>query len=332
VEGKRRGLRLSLQGTIPTKKLENLLENPAAVSLEASERVLSLMFVDVVGFSAAAERQTPKEAFSQMRALVGRITQIVHAHGGVVDRTLGDGMLCVFGYELDDTTQVTDHADEAVRCAIEIQSQNIALMPSTEKEATGPFYPLRIGINTAGVFVGNLGGRRRIDITVIGDGVNFAQRLEAACESHRIMLGASTLALLLQVQRTGPPIQKRLIPLKHHADAVEAYELNPFWNQPELLREERADIPVTRCHLPVMTDVGPGEVTDISEEYLILRLSRYLGKGLQVRIYFEKEEAMGISFLLGEVNWGQPTENGYYHRLQVKGLERRQLALKSAAQ
>ena len=60
------------------------------------------MFIDIVGFSRAAEKQTPREAFSSLKRLMDRLRHAVHEHGGVVDRTLGDGMLCVFGYDLVD--------------------------------------------------------------------------------------------------------------------------------------------------------------------------------------------------------------------------------------
>src|SRR5690606_6374571 len=104
--------------------------------------------------------------------------------GGYVDRTLGDGMLCVFGYSAEGGPGESQyHADQALTCAAAIQRKNIQRI--LDARSTGDaVFPLRIGINTAGVFIGNLGDSVNSDFTVIGNGVNFASRLEHSCDRH----------------------------------------------------------------------------------------------------------------------------------------------------
>src|SRR5690606_9173672 len=109
-------------------------------------KVVSIMFIDIVGFSAISESRSPEEVFKYLKDLMDRMRSEIHAHGGVVDRVLGDGLLAFFGYHYDGRKASDDHASQALAAALVIQRQNVE---HCLKAGDGdPIFPLRIGINT----------------------------------------------------------------------------------------------------------------------------------------------------------------------------------------
>ena len=174
-----RHLRQALEGSYSLAKLNEILKHPSQLDLQPTGKVLTIMFVDIVGFSLASESHNAQDVFSHLRSLMRRLGHTVQEYGGVVDKTLGDGLMCFFGYSFDGTEAAENHAEQALSCAVKIQQDNarhnIAAFENAE-----PVYPLRIGLNTAQVYVGDLGSTRNIDLTVIGPGVNLAKRLEEA--------------------------------------------------------------------------------------------------------------------------------------------------------
>jgi class 3 adenylate cyclase len=318
---------------------------PPQARREAAERVLTLMFVDIVGFSRSVEIQPPREAFSQLREIIHWLTATVTRFGGVVDRTLGDGMLCVFGAD-GPTEDSSAHAEAAVACAVEIQRKHLEHAIASLNQQGARVFPLRIGINTAAVYVGDLGQRGASDLTVIGSGVNLAQRLESACETYRVLLGPTTHSLLRQADQKAALMRKRLVPLKHHREPLEAFEIDPFPNDDhDVARvlaahwdslgrermEERWLIP-EGVVLRVETQYGPGELLNFSLNGLGLRLHEYLGRQLPLSISLGHEQPLlrtrlhraGVEEVVGEVRWARPLERGFVHGILIKNLSQGQ--------
>ena len=197
--------------------------------------MVSVMFIDVVGFSLMIERELPRIAFDSLKRVLNEMTDIVHQYDGIVNKNLGDGLLCFFGYSIENDTVSFDHADKAVACALEIQRKNIEHILSMESEHDLS-YPLRIGINTSSVFIGNLGSGERLDLNVVGNGVNFAKRLESGVASNLVMIGKTTKELIEPLNIYNNDWTKKYIPIKHHDELAEAWEINPFTKEPEKLR------------------------------------------------------------------------------------------------
>lgn len=329
-EKQRDELRAALDGAVSPERLRDLLARPGALSLEPTGRVVTIMFIDIVGFSLAAEKQTPREAFTSLRELMGALTECVHERGGVVDKTIGDGMLCFFGYHYDGTEIVRDHADQALRCAVEIQRR--ALERQLASPQGSPIYPLRIGINTAAVYIGDLGGKRKIDLTIIGHGVNFAKRLESACDTYSIMIGASTRDTIVDLGSIGVRPVKRLLQIKHFNDLVEAYECDPFENEQERRAgaikayrlfagidrmEQRFPVP-DGVAFTVSSKYGAGSLVNFSHSGLGVRMDRYLGRGVTLSLMIDdgsgelsaRLREMGLAPLVCEVRWGKPAGQG----------------------
>ncbi len=145
---------------------EHILEQ--GPSLEGEEVEVTLLFLDVRDFTGFAERSEPTEVVSTINRLFEIAVPVIHEHGGLIDKFIGDGLLAVFGALHGET----DHADKALRAAGEVAT-------AVEKEFQRKI-EIGIGINTGRVIAGNVGGAGRLEFSVIGDAVNVAARVEAA--------------------------------------------------------------------------------------------------------------------------------------------------------
>ena len=134
--------------------------------LAGEEVEVSILFLDVRGFTAMAEHETPREIVATLNRLYEDVVPAITRHGGHANKFVGDGMLAVFGAP----ERLPDHADRAVAAAIEIAE----VVRDRHEVSVG------IGVNTGPVLVGTIGGGGRLDFTVIGDPVNTASRVEAA--------------------------------------------------------------------------------------------------------------------------------------------------------
>ncbi len=137
----------------------------------------AIMFMDVKGFTSFAENHTPIEVVRELNRIFEHAVNIIHENHGDIDKFIGD---CIFA--------VFDDAAAAFRSARAIQEEMRALA------AEGAPFSVRIGINQGRVIRCNVGGSFRRDNTLIGDAVNFAQRLESNCTPGRILLSKDAFA------------------------------------------------------------------------------------------------------------------------------------------
>ena len=142
---------------------EHILRKGTALAGEEVE--VTVMFLDVRDFTGFAGRASATQVVGALNRLFERAVPIVHAHGGHVDKFIGDGLMAVFGAPRSDP----EHAAHAVAAAVEI-ARAVAQEP----------LEIGIGLNTGRVIAGNVGGGGRQDFSVIGDAVNVAARVEAA--------------------------------------------------------------------------------------------------------------------------------------------------------
>ncbi len=330
----------ALYGVAGAEQINDFVRAAQGDNLEASGQVVTVVFIDVVGFSLMAETQTPKETFAYLRELLVAVSDIVHEWGGEVNKTLGDGLLCFFGYHFDGRPPDREHADKALHCAIAIQRQNLERNLQTV-DGGGPCFPLRIGINTAGVYVGDLGGTRRLDPTLIGNGVNYAKRLESACESYGIMIGPTTRDLLVS-RFDDVVIRRKLIFIKHHSEPFEGFEVDVFAERKPDLQEvlavymnrlgmEREGV---RWPIPdsapilVHSQLGNGQLKDFSKGGLAIATDSYLSRGIVMNLHLDSQDGilrlslqnLGIDVLHCEVRWGRADQDHYLHGVEIKNL------------
>jgi adenylate cyclase len=153
---------------------EELLRRP--IQLGGEEREVTVLFVDIRGFTARCEGTSPAEVLALLNRYLTRVTEAIEAEGGVVDKYIGDAVMALYGAPLANP----DHAARAVRGALGILSAVALLNTELAAESEAPL-AVGVGINTAAVVAGNMGSASRMNYTVIGDGVNIASRVEGLC-------------------------------------------------------------------------------------------------------------------------------------------------------
>jgi adenylate cyclase len=171
--------------------VDRLVSGETKPSLGGETRNLTVLFSDLEKFTALSERLSAEDLVAFLNRYLSEMTDIVEAHGGFVDKYIGDAIVAVFGAPVDDP----EHARHAVSAALACRARVDVLsreMPVPE----GAVLNARIGINTGPMLVGNIGSRRRFNYTVMGDAVNLAARLEGANKPYgtRILVSESTAA------------------------------------------------------------------------------------------------------------------------------------------
>lgn len=156
--------------------VERLMADPDLLRLQGERRELTVLFTDIAGFTTTSEELPPDTLVWVLSRYLQGMTDIIIAHGGAVNKYLGDGIMVLFGAPM---TQA-DHALRAVRCALALDQfaeafRHQASGPDGQSVALGQ---TRIGVHTGEATVGNFGSQARLEYTAIGDVVNAASRLE----------------------------------------------------------------------------------------------------------------------------------------------------------
>ena len=168
-----------------------LAADPGRLKLGGETRVMTFLFTDLEGFTSLTETRGAEALVALLNGYLDGVCGVAMAHGGTVDKIVGDAVHVMFNAPLDQP----DHAGRAVACALAMDAFATAFS-AAQREAGVPFGKTRIGVNTGPAVVGNFGGARRFDYTAHGDAINTAARLEAANKAlgTRICIAGSTVA------------------------------------------------------------------------------------------------------------------------------------------
>lgn len=166
-------------------------EKGRPVSLGLREVEATILFADMQGFSAFCRDRGPERLSELLNPYYQLCAEAMQAHGGHVDKFLGDGVLAAFGTQ-PVRVQAANHAVQAVQAARAILA---AWGRRTQSRGDRPI-PLRFGIDTGRVLVGNLGFAGRMEYTVVGDAVNLAARLEKLARPDGLAMTDATRKLL----------------------------------------------------------------------------------------------------------------------------------------
>ena len=175
----------------------------------------SVLFCDIRGFTALAEAQAPEATIELLNVWYTLMFNAISGHGGIVNQIEGDGLMAIFGAPLP----LPDHADAAVRTAIEMQEM-IGLLNADRLSAGQSALRIGVGIASGEVIAGNIGTLQRSVYTCIGDTVNLAARLEQHTKvaSRPILVDAATRAGLrgdIAVEALGPvDIRGKALPVE----------------------------------------------------------------------------------------------------------------------
>ena len=153
--------------------VDQLVADPAAVSISGTRREATFIFTDIAGFTTLSEQLDSEALADVLNAYLDGACAIILRHEGTIDKFIGDAIMAIFNAPIAQP----DHAARAVRCAIELDAFAEAFRQARNAEGV-PIGVTRIGIHTGPATIGNFGSSSRMDFTALGDTVNTAARTE----------------------------------------------------------------------------------------------------------------------------------------------------------
>jgi adenylate cyclase len=179
----------SFRKYLPAELVRTLVARGIEARPGGEQQVLTVLFADLAGFTGLSER-LGGAVVPILTDYLSRASAAIHAHGGTIDKFIGDAVMGFWGAPLPDG----DHALNACRAALRLRDVMAELRRAAPPEARA--LSIRIGINTGPMLVGNIGSDERLSYTVIGDAVNLASRLEGLNKFYgtEIIIGEATRA------------------------------------------------------------------------------------------------------------------------------------------
>jgi adenylate cyclase len=190
VESRHKRELANLFGTyVPPELVDEMVKDPDSYSMKAASKELTVMFCDMRGFTKMSERMEPTQLQELLNAVFSRLTDIIRANRGTIDKYMGDCVMAFWGAPVE----TPNHAELAVKSAMEM-SQAVHRI-NEEHRANGlPEIGVGVGINTGTMCVGDMGSDIRRSYTVIGDAVNLGSRLEGLSKVYGVDIVVSETA------------------------------------------------------------------------------------------------------------------------------------------
>ena len=176
---------------IPPELVDEMSDSPSEFTLDGENRVMTVLFSDVRGFTTISEGMDPKQLTQLMNALLTPMTRVIHKNRGTIDKYMGDAIMAFWGAPLRDS----EHARHALYAALGMMDE-LKIMQDEFRSRGWPEVNIGIGLNTGAMNVGNMGSEFRMAYTVLGDAVNLGSRLEGLTKFYgvNIIVSQSTRA------------------------------------------------------------------------------------------------------------------------------------------
>jgi len=172
---------------LPEYVVKQMLENPESFKLGGVLQTITVLFADIRGFTRISEHASPEKIVQLLNRYFSAMTDIIFAHGGTLDKYLGDGLMALFGAP----TVTPKDAANAIATAVAMQRRMLSINDELREEGF-PEIGIGIGLHTGEVTVGYIGSERRSEYTAIGDAVNTASRLESNAKAGEILVSEVT--------------------------------------------------------------------------------------------------------------------------------------------
>jgi class 3 adenylate cyclase len=207
-----------------------IIADPTKISLGGELRTVTILFIDIRGYSTLSESLEPTEVIGLLNRYYRRISRVILDNGGMINEIEGDGMLAVFGAPLD----LPDHGLRAVRTGLGMLDEVDILNDEWDEDGTSEQwrsvgidrFTVRIGVHTGPVVAGNVGSEARMKYSVIGDTVNTASRVEGLNkELDTAILVTSTTRETIADSESIPWIDKGQHPVKGRTEPVSVFSV-----------------------------------------------------------------------------------------------------------
>jgi two-component system sensor histidine kinase ChiS len=199
-------------------ELTRILGKRSIVDVALGDHVegnMGVVFSDLRAFTTLSERLSPDETFRFLNEYLREIGPVTRAHGGYIDKYVGDAILAIF----------PDGPDDALSAALAMQRQ-VDIFNEAQSRAGKPPVTIGVGVHAGPLVLGIIGETERLEGTVVADCVNLASRLEGLCEDFGVRiitteecLAATKDPALYSTRFLGA------VPVRGKADTVRAYEL-----------------------------------------------------------------------------------------------------------
>jgi adenylate cyclase len=172
---------------LPEYVVKQMLENPESFKLGGVNQTITILFADIRGFTRISEHAPPEKIVGLLNRYFSAMTDIIFAHGGTLDKYLGDGLMALFGAP----ATTPEDASNALNAAVAMQRRLLGINTELREEGLTEV-GVGIGLHTGEVTVGYIGSERRSEYTAIGDSVNTAARLESNAKGGEILISDAT--------------------------------------------------------------------------------------------------------------------------------------------
>jgi adenylate cyclase len=205
---------------MPEYVVKQLLDNPDSFRLGGVNQTITVLFADIRGFTAFSEKEKPERVVGLLNRYFSAMSEIIFAHGGTLDKFMGDGLMAIFGAP----NATPEDATNALKCAVSMQQRLGKLNNELEAENYARI-AVGIGLHTGEATIGYIGSEKRSEYTAIGDTVNLASRLESNAAGGQVLISEAT-------QKAAGPIfrmtAREPVSVKNRLQPVNLFEVE--WN------------------------------------------------------------------------------------------------------
>lgn len=191
--------------------------SPARPAASSERRPITVLFADIAGSTAIAERMDPEDWTELVDKAFERLNSTIERYDGTIARLMGDGVLAFFGAPIAHE----DDPERAVRCGLDM-ARAIDELSAAQKSEEGRALRVRVGINSGPVVVGVVGTETANEYTAMGDTVNVAARMQGHARPGSVLVTAATHRFISPIVEA---LDVGMLELKGKTDAVHAYEI-----------------------------------------------------------------------------------------------------------
>lgn len=260
---------------------------PAQTAENFLSREVTIILADLRGFTAISENFPPTAVLELLNRYLGRMSEIIFRHEGVIDKFMGDSIMVLFGAPVTHD----DDVRRALACAVEMQ---IAMeeVNQQNRNLDVPELYMGIGINTGTVMAGLLGSELYSEYTVIGDEVNLTSRIEAFSLRGQILISRNTYERCRDFVETADPMS---VHVKGKAEPVTVHEvlaipaLDMKVPRQEIRRSPRIDVRIPFAYQIVeskivVPQVHRGKILDLSYHGVLAEVAQALEPASEIRL------------------------------------------------